>query len=144
MPDDLLFSPYEEDKTVRGAILALSIFALLGSPVLAADDTPAAAATRKMLKEKVTVNWKNESLENITNELKDDVKGLVILLDSKQGVSRNRKFTYKAKNKPVEEVLNDMLKDSGLGYYVVSEKGAAYDGAVMIVVGNQRGNKDDK
>jgi autotransporter-associated beta strand protein len=105
-----------------------------------AGDTPKAAATRKLLKTKVTLNFKDTRLEDAVEEIKDEhVKGLNILLDTKGGVSRNQAVTYKGANVPLEQALDEMFKKNGLGYVVVSGKNNAYDGAVLIRQGKERG-----
>jgi hypothetical protein len=112
----------------------------------AADkDTKAAAATREKLKQKVSVEFKDELLRNVLDELKDQVKGLKFQVDTKGGVSMNRKITYKAKNKPLDEVLDEMFKKEGFGYIVISnEKDVQYDGALLIKQGKERGYPEGK
>ncbi|HTU89047.1 MAG TPA: hypothetical protein VMF69_03020, partial [Gemmataceae bacterium] len=61
----------------------------------------------------------------------------------KGGVSNNTKFTYKAEDKPLEEVLDEMFKKNDLGYIVISQQGNAYDGTILIVKGKARGYKKD-
>ncbi len=103
------------------------------------DDTPAAAKTRKLLKEKVTVDFKDTRLEDAMDDLKDQVKGLKIILDTKGGVSRNRTLTYKGTDVPLEEALDGMFKKVGLGYIVISKKNNAYDGLLQIRQSKERG-----
>jgi hypothetical protein len=115
------------------------------NPVRADDDTPAAAKTRKLLKKKISVDFKDTRLEDAMDDIKEQVKGLKSRLDTKGGVSRNRTLTYKAKDKTVEEVLDGMFKGTGLGYIVISKKNNAYDGSLLIKMGNERGfEKKDK
>jgi hypothetical protein len=103
------------------------------------EDTPKAARTRKLLKTKVTVDFKDTPLSDVRDELKEQVKGLLMQIDNKGGVSNNTKFTYKADDKPLDEVLDQMLKKNDLGYYVISQRGNAYDGSIKIVKGKARG-----
>lgn len=109
------------------------------------DDTPAAAKTRKLLKKKISVEFKDTRLEDAMNEIKDEVKGFKFLLRSgnveKGGVSRNLTITYKAKDKTVEQILDEMLKKPDLGYIVISDpkKNASYDGLVEIRKSKERG-----
>ena len=109
------------------------------------DDTPAAAKTRKLLKTKISVDFKDTRLEDAMNEIKDEVKGFKFLLRSgnveKGGVSRNLTITYKAKDKTVEQILDEMLKKPDLGYIVISDpkKNASYDGLVEIRKSKERG-----
>jgi hypothetical protein len=114
------------------------------------DDTPKAAATRKLLKTRVTVSFKDTPLTDVLDEIKDQIKdktrkSLAVLKDNKGGVSNNTKFTYKADDKPLEQVLDEMFKQNDLGYIVVTK--GTYDGALMIVKGGARGypaKKEDK
>lgn len=115
----------------------------------AADDkdTPKAAATRKLLKTKVSVEYKDTTLSDVIDDIKDQIKDkakktLFVLKDSKGGVSNNTKFNYKADNKPLDEVLDEMFKKNDLGYVVLTK--GTYDGALMIVKGSARGYPDKK
>lgn len=123
------------------ALLALAVTA--GAEDKKVEDTPAAAKTRKLLETKISIEWKNVRFEDAMSELKEEVKGLSIRWDSKGGVSSNKTFFpkgYKAKDKRVEEILVDVCKEAGdLGYYVISKKGNAYDGGVMIRKSDERG-----
>ncbi len=104
------------------------------------DDTPKAAAARKLLKTKVTVNFKETRLEDVIDEIKEDhVKGISIRLDTKGGVSRNQTITYKCADIPLEQALDEMFKKNGLGYVVISQKNNAYDGSILIKQGKERG-----
>jgi len=123
--------------------LSLSFF-LCVPAVRAQDDTPAAAKTRKLLKTKITVDWKDTRLKDCVEELKEAVPGLKILLDTKGGVSMNLTLSYMGKDQTVEEVLDGMFKKNGLGYIVISKKGNAYDGLVQIKQGPERGYEKGK
>src|SRR5947209_14972557 len=96
-------SSFVEVLTVHRLILIGALLALfLGLAGNArADDTAKAAQTRKKLKQKVTLDVKDERLEDVVDAIKDQVKGLSIRLDARGGVSKNRKLTYKAKDKPL-------------------------------------------
>jgi len=116
------------------------LFAL--AAVVTAQDTPAAARTKKLLKTKTSVEFKDTRLEDAVKEISEEVKGIRFLLDAKGGVSRNRTVTYTGKDKTVEVILDEMLtKMGGLGYIVISKKGDAYDGTVKIKVGKERGEE---
>jgi hypothetical protein len=108
------------------------------------DDTPLAAKTRKLLKKKISVDFKDTRLEDAMDEIKEECKGLKYLLDTKGGVSRNQTITYKAKDKTVEEILDEMFKKPELGYIVISKKGNAYDGLVQVRKGKERGYEKKK
>jgi hypothetical protein len=108
------------------------------------DDSPLAAKTRKLLKTKITVEFKDTRLEDVMEEIKDQVKGFKYLLDAKGGVSRNSTLTYKAKDKPVEVVLDELFKKPELGYIIISKKGNAYDGLVQVRKSKERGFEEKK
>ena len=119
------------------ALLLLSGFVA----VTAADppeDTPKAAATRKKLKEKVSLSWKDTAFRDVIADMKDEMK-VNIIADTKSGVTLNKQITYSCKDKPVEEALEELLGKNGWGYYVKSQKNGAYDGVLYIRVGKERG-----
>jgi type II secretory pathway component GspD/PulD (secretin) len=103
------------------------------------DDTPAATKMRQILKMKISVDIKDARLEDALNEIKDEAKGFKFMLDTKGGVSRNQKVTVKAKDKTVEEVLDELFKGPELGYYVIAKKADAYDGLVFVRKSKERG-----
>jgi len=104
------------------------------------DDTPKAAAARKLLKKKITVNFKETPLKDVVEELKEDhVLGISIRIDTKGGVSQNQAITYKGADVTLEQALDEMFKKNGLGYVVISGKNNAYDGSVLIKQGKERG-----
>ena len=118
---------------IGGVALAV----VLALPALAADkDTPAAAKTRtERLKVKVTVDWKNLFLRDCLSELvsaMDDAGLGKIEYKNSTGVSFNTRFTYSAKDKPIVEVLDGMLKSNDLAYEIISKKGDKADGGLLI------------
>jgi hypothetical protein len=125
------------------ALLTLTVAAGAGGDKKP-DDTPAAAKMRKLLDAKITVEFKDTRLEDAMEEIKDQVKGFKFMLDTKGGVSRNQPITFKAKDKPVKEVLDEMLKKPALGYIVISKKGTAYDGLVQVRKSDERGYEKAK
>ncbi|MFO0926787.1 MAG: hypothetical protein U0736_07055 [Gemmataceae bacterium] len=126
-------------------VLSAVVLLALAVPAVRADDTPAAAKTRKLLQTKISVDFSGTRMAEVKEELMNEVKGLKVMLDNKGGVSNNRTVTYKAEGKTVEVVLDEMLKKlGGLGYIVISRKGNAYDGVVMIKVGDERGHEKKK
>jgi hypothetical protein len=122
----------------------LLLLAVCVSPVSADEDTPKAAATRKLLKKKISVDFKDTRLEDAIDEIKEKVKGLKTTLDTKGGVSRNQTINYEAKDKTIEEILDGMFAKNGLGYIVISKKNNAYDGLVQIKQGKERGYEKGK
>jgi hypothetical protein len=104
------------------------------------EDTPKAAKTRKMLKTKISVDFKELPLREVLEEIKEDhVKGINIITDTKGGVSNNQKIMYSGKDVTLEDALDKMFAKNDLGYYIISKKGDAYDGAIKIVKGKARG-----
>src|SRR6516225_8294237 len=102
-----------------------SLFSIVGSLILfgamtaivLAEDTPEAAAMRKVLDTKIKdVKYNEQRLEEVLDDLKDMVKGFKYKLDSKGGVSRNQKVTFAGKDKTVAEILDGLFTKNGLGY----------------------------
>ena len=122
-------------------LLALSVFACCVTASFAADppeDTPKAAAARKLLKTKVSLTFKATSFGEVISDIKDQVK-IGIRPDTKAGVNLNKPITYACKDKPLEDVLDEMLGKNGWGFYVKSQKGDGYDGVLTIRPGKERG-----
>lgn len=125
-------------------LLAAALITCCVTTSFAADlpeDSPKAANTRKLLKTKVTFTWKATSFGEVVDEIKDQVKGLVIKPDTKAGINLNKPITYSCKDKPLEDLLDELLGKNGWGYYVESQKNSAYDGRVNIQPGKERGWK---
>jgi hypothetical protein len=139
---------------MRRLVVIASLFAAFGACLVnlsAADDndTPKAAVARKLLKTKVSADYKDTPLKEIIEDLQDQIKdkakkSLGVRVDTKNGVSQNTKLTYKADNKPVEEILDEMFQKNDLGYVVISQRGNAYDGTLLIVKGKARGYPEKK
>jgi hypothetical protein len=91
------------------------------------------------LKKKVTLNFKMEFLKDIIEEIQDQVKGVKFKVDTKGGVSQNKRMTINCKDKPLEDALAEMLGKEDLGYYVISDSKNAYDGLIFIKMGKERG-----
>ena len=122
--------------------LAALVLAVASADVRAADDdTPKAAKTRKLLKTKISVEFKDTGLREAMEEITAEAKGVRFIFDTKNGVSLNQKVTYSAKDKSIEVILDELLKKPDLGYIVVSDpkKNATYDGAVQIRKTKERG-----
>ena len=123
-----------------GLFLAVTVFFVASfAQAQASKGTPKAQATIKTLEKKITVEFKDTKLTEIIEELKDLVKGVQIRMDSKGGVSGNRKLTFTGKDVTVREVLEGLLKNEGLCYGITSNEKDAYDGSVYIRVGTEFG-----
>jgi hypothetical protein len=128
-------------STAVAAVCVVSLWAQ------AAKDTAAAAATRKALQTKVSVDYKETTLEDIKADLTKKVKAagggnLKIQVDNSGGVSNITLFTFKAKDQPVTAILDKMFAKTELGYIVISGSYRTYkkhDGYLLIVKGPERG-----
>jgi hypothetical protein len=103
-------------------------------------DTPAAAKTRRMLKEKMSVNYKETRLSDVAIDIQKQLDNKVsIKLDNDGGVSNNLTITYSADNKSLAVILDEMFAKNQLGYVVVSNPRDRRDGFIIIKKGKQRG-----
>src|SRR6266481_2333783 len=98
---------------------------MLSSAWAAEKDTPAAAATRKKLQAKISVDYKDVRLKEIMDDIKQKVNDatgtdLSIYMDNPGGVSNNSTLSYSAKDKTVAEILDGIFKNNDLGYVVIS------------------------
>jgi len=136
---------------VHRLLVTAAVFALLVPTVGAQGtkkasatkkDSAAAAATRKKLETKVTVDFNETPLLEVAKNLKEQVENLSIWLDNPGGVSNNIAITYKATDKPLKEVLDGMFQKNDLGYVIgQGEKGnERYDGWLLIKKGKFRGD----
>jgi hypothetical protein len=142
----LLYCP--PPRTPGGSIvrrlLILALALALGGAALAADkdssDTPKAAATRtKLTSTRVEVEWKDTLLRDVLDELFKEKGGGVGIRTDRNAVVLNTKITYKAKDKTIEEVLNDLSEKYEMGWYITSQQNGSYDGAVWLEKSKARG-----
>jgi len=122
---------------VRRFLVACPLLLAVGL-LWAAEDTKKAADTRKALKTKVTFKWKDTPFGDVVTEIKDNVEGIRLHVDNKGGVNNNKPITYSCKDKPLEDVLADLLGKNSWGYYVNNKKDA-YEGDIFIRVSDERG-----
>jgi len=129
---------------MRSLLMAVFAFSMASS-AFAVDppkDTPSAAQSRKKLKGKVTVDFKNTMLDEALNEISgqiEDQKLGPISKDYGLGVSKNSRITYAGKDVTVEEALDGILKQLDLGYAIISKPGDRKDGFFEFTKGNHRG-----
>jgi hypothetical protein len=110
------------------------------NPAEAKKDTPAAAATRKKLKKKISVNFKDARLRDVVADIQKKFDNRIsIKLDNEGGVSNNLTLSYKAKNKQLEKILDEMFAKNQLGYVIISNPKDRRDGFIIIKKGSQRG-----
>src|ERR1700691_3048855 len=115
----------------------------------AAQESKSAKTTRDKLKQKASVDAKEQGTKSIFDELLGEAeKPIRFKIDNVSGISNNTKLTYKAKDKTIEEILNDMRDKFDFGWYVVSEEGNnKIDGMDIIRKksdGKERGKKFEK
>jgi len=124
-------------------VLAAAVCSPLAASRQPAKDTPAAANTRtKLLKTKVSVDFKGQSLRDALKEIAGQVEMQAerpILWTYGPGFPANDKITYSCNMKPADEVLDELFKAKGLGYYVVSDDDGPRDGWVRVTTAGERG-----
>jgi hypothetical protein len=132
---------------MRVATLAALAVLLAGTPSPAQEakpkDTEAADRTRaKLLKAKVTVEFKGVSLRDALKELAaqaDMAAGRPVMWTYTADIPAAKPVSYSCKDKPLDVVLNELLKGPGLGYVVISDAEDRRDGWVRITAGDERG-----
>jgi hypothetical protein len=130
---------------VRRVLIApLAVLAWAALLQAADTDSQKAAATRKKTADKVSVEYKDTLVRDVIDDLNDKVPALGIRADTKGGVNLNLKVTYKAKDKPAVEVLNEICDKFDMGWYIIAKKADAYDGTVWITRGKERGYEKGK
>jgi hypothetical protein len=114
-------------------VLALGFFAAL-APQALAQESKAAQTTRMKLKQKITVEFKEIRTADIFKEIMSEMdKPVNFKIDNVSGVSNNSKLSYKAKDKTVEAILNEMSDKFDFGWVVVSNaSNNKVDGWVII------------
>ena len=127
-------------------VLALAV---CGVGVIVAQESNAAKTTRKKLQQKVTVDFKDEGTKAVIEQVFGEMdKAPKFKIDNASGVSNNTKLTYKAKDKSVEQILNDISDKLDCGWYVVSNAANnKVDGSVVIrknTKGKERGYEAGK
>jgi len=123
-------------RRLLGSVLVLGVCAAWLASVSPAlgQESNAAKATRKRLKEKITVEIKETpfkaALEEISRETNNKVK---FKIDNVSGISNNSKVTVIAKDKTVEAILNELADKYDFGYYVITApEGDQVNGKVMV------------
>jgi hypothetical protein len=103
-------------------------------------DSAAAAATRKKLKTKITVDYKDTRLKDIASDIQKQLDNRIsIRIDNEGGVSNNLTITFSAEEKPLDVILDEMFSKNQLGYVIVSSSKDRRDGWLIIKKGKQRG-----
>ncbi len=136
-------------RLIENGILVAVCTAWLGTVETArGQETPAAAATRKKLKQKITVEWPKEvNLKDAVADIRGEFDNrLGVKIDNGSGISNNSKVALVAKNQPLAKIL-DMLSDKyEMGYYVVSDPKDRLDGWIVLRKSKwkERGYKEGK
>jgi len=121
---------------MRSMLKLIPAFALvfaLAAPA-AAQESQAAQATRKKLKQKVDLDIKELGtkafLEEVNRELDSPI---TFKIDNASGVSNNTKLSFKGKGVTVEKLLNDLSDKYDFGWIVISNAANnKVDGNVMV------------
>jgi hypothetical protein len=146
---DNIFGRHEpaRERIMRVATLAV-LAVLLGGPAGPAQDTKskdtaAAGRTRtKLLKVKMTVEFKHVQLRDALKELAaqaDMAADRPVMWTYGTDIPAAKPVTYSCKDKPLDTVLDELLKGPGLGYVVISDEEDRRDGWVRITTGGERG-----
>lgn len=129
-------------------LLGTALVALLVVPALRADekdprDAPIVKKVRKKLKTiKVSVDYEESTVKDVIADLKDK-SGLGISILPGSGVSANQPISFKADNKPLADVLDQMFKKADLGYVIGRHRhGERYIGWILLEKGPFRGDDD--
>jgi hypothetical protein len=113
-------------------------------PKLTGKETPAELTRKALLKTKVSGVYENERLGEILKDFAEQVDrrwDKPVLWAYGPGFPYSQKITYSCDEKPLDDVLDQLLKKAGggLGYVVVSKDGDKYDGWVRLTTGGERG-----
>lgn len=122
---------------------------LIGSDGFA-QDSAGAASSRKRIQQKVTIEAKDIRTQSIFQDIEGEMeKPVKFKIDTGSGMSLNTKLTYSAKNKTVEQILNEMADKFEFGWFVKSDPKDRYDGWIIIRKAKEKergyeGGKDPK
>jgi hypothetical protein len=117
-----------------GLASVLLFLAAMPAPAQAqGEESPAAIAARKKLKQKITLELKDTGFKDLTEEIKRELdKPISFKIDNTSGISNNSKVSFTCKEKAVEDILNELADKYEFGWYVVSNPKDRYDGWVLI------------
>ena len=106
--------------------------------------TPAAEETRsKLLKVKLSLNFNKfplrEALKEIAHLVNENTEKPIMWTYAADGGLPNVPVTYNCKDKAVEVILDDLLKQHGLGFTVLSGDDHPRDGWIRVGAGKERG-----
>jgi hypothetical protein len=121
--------------------LALATVTASGQPGVV---TPAAEQTRsKLLKVKLSVNFNKmplrEALKELAHLVNENTEKPILWTYAADGAVPNVPITYNCKDKTVDAILDDLFKQHGLGFNVLSGDDHPRDGWVRVGPGKDRG-----
>ena len=97
------------------------------------EETPSAKATRKKILQKISVDEKEIQFKGMLDAIRGEMdKPASFKIDNNSGISNNSKVTYSAKDKTVEQILNELADKYEFGWYVVSNAKDRNDGWIMV------------
>jgi hypothetical protein len=117
-----------------GILAAVCVAWAASAGTTLAQESPAAKATRKKLKQKITLEFKKEiPIKEVVEEIKREFDGrLGIKIDNVSGISNNSKVSIVAKDQPLEKILNELSDKYDMGWIVVSNPKERYDGWIIL------------
>ena len=107
--------------------------AILVAGAAQGQETPSANATRKKLKQKISVDFKDITTKGMFDDIKAEMdKPCSFKIDTVSGISLNTKWSYKAKDKPIDEMLSELSDKFEWGWFVKSDAKDRLDGWIII------------
>jgi hypothetical protein len=122
-------------RLMRGMGVVVVCVATVGTGLAlpGGEETPSAQATRTKLKQKISVDEKEIGFKAMIDVIKGEMdKQPSFKIDNISGISNNSKVSYAAKDKAVDEILNELADKYEFGWYVVSNAKDRNDGFIMI------------
>jgi hypothetical protein len=131
-------------RRVAGVLagLVLAVATTSGQPPMT---TPAADHTRtKLLKVRLSVNFNKmplrEALKEIAHLVNENTERPIFWTYAADGAVPNTPVTYNCKDKAVDQILDDLFKQHGLGFTVLAGDDHPRDGWVRVGPGKDRGD----
>ncbi|MBN9516968.1 hypothetical protein J0H58_00385 [bacterium] len=122
--------------------LVLATAAASGQP---SATTPAAEHTRtKLLKVQLSVNFNKmplrEALKEIAHLVNENTERPIFWTYAADGAVPNVPVTYNCRDKAVDQILDDLFKQHGLGFTILAGDDHPRDGWVRVGPGKDRGD----
>jgi len=123
--------------------MSMISFTILSLNLLQAVDTEAASRARTVhLKTKVSIDATDMMLIDFLKAVAEESEKQLLKPPKwtyAPEVTKAQRITYRCKDKPIEDILADVLKAPGYGYVIVSGESDRLDGFVRITKGSERG-----